>query len=406
MRSMPAPGTPHRAETLAVAGGRPQREHYLPYGRQDITDADLEAVRRVLVSDFLTTGPAVGAFESDFSARIGVKHAVAVSNGTAALDVMLKAARLPHGSEVITTPLTFVATANAILYNGARPIFADIEADTLNVDPAKVAACIGPKTKAIIAVHFGGLPASMRALRDLAEDHGLMLFEDAAHALGGREDGREVGSLGAAATFSFHPVKHITTGEGGMVTTDDGRMAERMRVLRSHGIAVTADRRHGPSANHYYEMAELGHNFRLTDMQAALGRSQLSRLGSNLARRRLLAARYAARLPRDLWLPQASRPGMENAFHLYAVRLGEGWKASRDEIFRAMRAENIGVNVHYPPVHLHPYYRQHLGTAPGLCPIAEAVYPTLLSLPMFHGMADADADDVVAAASKVAHAYA
>lgn len=388
---------------LAIHGGRPVRPTYLPYGRQQVTEEDVQAVAAVLRSDYLTTGPEVPSFEAALASAAGTPRAVACSNGTAALDLMLRALRLPPGSEVVTTPLTFVATANACLYNGLRPVFADIDPDTLNINPDEAARRVTPRTKAILAVHFGGLPVKAAALRDLAEDKGLHLLEDAAHALGARSGPFQVGSIGKAATFSFHPVKHVTSGEGGAVTTADTGLAEAMVRLRSHGISVEAARRHGPTAGHYYEMVELGHNFRMTDIQAALGRSQLSRLAANVARRRQLADRYRSKLG-SLVRFQHEAAGESHSYHLMSVQLSNEWRHPRDAVFRALRAENIGVNVHYLPVHLHPYYRQNLGTAPGTFPEAEAVYGRLLSLPMFHSMTDQDVDDTVAALEKVAAA--
>lgn len=394
-----------RHDRLAIEGGAPVRATYLPYGRQTVTDEDVASVVAVLRSDFLTTGPAIPRFEAEVARVAGTRHAVAVSNGTAGLDLMLRALGLERGAEVITTPLTFVASANAALYNGLRPVFADIDPQTLNIDPRSVAERITPRTKAILGVHFAGLPFEADAMAELSRDHGVVLLEDAAHALGATLRGRPVGSLGAAAEFSFHPVKHVATGEGGAVTTDDEGLAARVRLLRSHGIAIDASKRSGTTAGHYYEMTELGHNFRLTDMQAALGVSQMARLKPNLARREQIAASYRKALPAG-FEHQAPRPGFGHAYHLFVVQLAEGaWRVDRDTVFRALRAENIGVNVHYPPVHLHPYYRTALGTRRGLCPHAEAVYERVLSLPMFHGMTDKDVEDVLAACAKVAARY-
>jgi perosamine synthetase len=386
--------------TLAVDGGAPVRSTFLPYGRQSITAPDIEAVTRVLQSDWLTTGPAVPVFEAALAKVVGTQHAVAVSSGTAALELLYQARGIGPGDEVLTTPLTFAATANAALYVGARPVFADVDPDTLQLDPKSVAERITRKTKAVVGVHFGGTVADPRPLREVAEKVGASVFEDAAHALGAAFDGRPAGSLADGAVFSFHPVKHVTTGEGGAVATDDEKVAARVRTLRTHGIDPEASRRQA----HSFPMTELGRNYRLTDVQAALGTSQLSRLRPNLERRRAIAARYDRALGGLFKIPKVPK-GCRPAYHLYPVLLDASWKQPRDQVFRALRAENIGVNVHYVPVYLHPYYRERFGTGPGLCPRAEDAYSRLLSLPMFHGMTDADVDDVVAACEKIAAHY-
>lgn len=394
-------------DTLALHGGTPVRPAWLPYGRQSIEEADIAAVVATLRSDWLTTGPKVDEFEHAFAAYVGAKHAIAFSNGTAALHGACFAAGLSPGDEAITTPMTFCATSNAVLYQGARPVFADVRPDTLNLDPALTAAKITPRTRAILPVDFTGNPAEVDAFLALAAEHKLTIIEDAAHAVGAEWQGRRVGSMAHMTTFSFHPVKHLTTAEGGMVTTSDDALATRLRTFRNHGI--TRDSRQRELAGDwFYEMAELGFNYRLPDIACALGLSQLQRIEANLARRRAIAAQYDAAFAA---LPQVGTPktlpAANPAWHLYPVQFDLTLlNATRGEIFRALRAENIGVNVHYIPVHLHPYYRQHVGTAPGDCPIAEAAYEHLISLPMFHGMSDADVDDTITAVRKVVAHYA
>ncbi len=396
-----------RPPALAIDGGAPVRATLLPYGRQTVTDEDIAAVVRVLRSDWLTTGPKVAEFEARFAVAVGAAHAVSFSSGTAALHATAFAAGLRAGDEAISPAMTFAATANCAVYQGATPVIADVAADTLNLDPAGAEARLTPRTKAIYGVDYAGHPADLRGLAQLAERRGLLLVEDACHALGAEYRGRRVGSLATMTTFSFHPVKHITTGEGGMVTTEDAELARKLRMFRNHGI--TSDARARQTAGQWhYEMVALGYNYRLTDIACALGLSQLERLAANLERRRAMARRYTeafAALPAII--APTVRGDVNPAWHLYPVRLqGERLRATKAEIFRALRAENIGVNVHYPPVHLHPYYRERFGYRGGECPVAEAAYEQLLSLPMFPAMSDRDVDDVVAAMTKVLAAYA
>ena len=394
-------------QTLAINGGSPVRETLLPYGRQSVTEADIAAVVDVLRSDWLTTGPKVDEFEEAFAARVGAKHAVSLSSGTAALHAAAFAAGLKSGDEAITTPLTFAATANCVMYCGATPTFADICPDTLNLDPDQITSKINTKTRAILPVDYAGHPADLNAIREIAERHGLVVIEDACHALGAEYHGKRVGSLADMTVFSFHPVKHITTGEGGIVTTDNARLAETLRRFRNHGIS--SDARHRQKVGQWhYEMVLLGFNYRLTDVACALGLQQLTRLDSNLARRREIAARYTAAF-RDIpgMIPPVVRSGANPAWHLYPIRLDlQKLAADRAQVFRALRAENIGVNVHYIPVHLHPYYREQFGYQGGEFPIAEDAYARLISLPMFHSMADQDVVDVITAVEKVMRHYA
>lgn len=383
------------------------RAQLLPYGRQSIDEEDIAAVVETLRSHWLTTGPKVSEFEEAFAAWVGARYAVSFSSGTAALHGAAFAAGLGTGDEAITSPLTFAATANCILYQGGKPVFADVREDTLNIDPERVSKCITPRTKALLPVDYAGHPADLDELRAIADRHGLTIIEDACHALGAEYRGRRVGSISHMTVFSFHPVKHLTTGEGGMVSTDNPRFADVLRKFRNHGISSEARDRQAQGQSHY-EMVLLGFNYRLTDIACALGLRQLSKLQSNLARRREIGTRYnetlcslsAVTLPtvRDDVLP---------AWHLYPVRVDlDSFSADRAEIFQALRAENIGVNVHYIPVHLHPYYRDRFGYKPGDYPVAESAYERLISLPMFHGMSDRDVHEVVSALRKVTAEYA
>ena len=390
------------SEVLAILGGSPVRQTLLPYGRQTIDESDIQAVVETLRSDWLTTGPKVAEFEEAMAAWVGAKYAVSFSSGTAALHAAAFAAGLQPGDEAITSPLTFAATANCVLYQGATPVFADVLEDTLNLDPELAAARITARTKAILPVDYAGHPPDLDSILQLAESHGLIVIEDACHALGSEYRGRRVGSVAHMTVFSFHPVKHLTTGEGGLVTTDDPVLAETLCRFRNHGISSDARQRQSAS-QWYYEMVLLGFNYRLTDIACALGLQQMKRLETNLARRRQIASFYAAEFHNmsGVCVPQTRRD-VNPAWHLYPIRLDlTRLSAGRGEVFRALRAENIGVNVHYIPVHRHPYYRDRFGYKGGEYPVAEAAYERLISLPMFHGMTDGDIEDVVLALGKV-----
>jgi perosamine synthetase len=394
--------TPTSREALAVEGGTPVRKILLPYGRQSIDEADIQAVVDTLRSDWLTTGPKIVEFEEALASWVGAKYAVSFSSGTAALHGAAFVAGLKPGDEAITSPLTFAATANCILYQGATPVFADVRPDTLNLDPAQAASRVTSRTKAILPVDYAGHPADLDLILELAERHSLVVIEDACHALGAEYRGRKVGSIAHMTVFSFHPVKHLTTGEGGMVTTDNPEFAEILRRFRNHGISSDARQRQRDGQSHY-EMVLLGYNYRLTDIACALGLQQLTKLEQNLARRRQIASRYdAAFCDMPGVLPPSVCGDVNPAWHLYPVRLElEKISADREQVVRALRAENIGVNVHYIPVHLHPYYRDRFGFSDGEYPVAEGAYKRLISLPMFHGMSDGDIEDVIRAVEKV-----
>jgi perosamine synthetase len=391
---------------LAVTGGAPVRAKMLPYGHQSVDESDIAAVVDVLRSDWLTTGPKVDKFEAAFADKVGSKEAVAVSSGTAALHTAVAALDIRAGDEVIVPAMTFAATANCVLYQEGTPVFADVNPDTLLVDPADVEAKITPRTRAVIAVDFAGQPCDYDALNDIAARHGIALLADASHALGARYINRPVGSLANLTTFSFHPVKHVTTGEGGSVTTNSSRLAHRMRMFRNHGIASDHRQRQERGA-YFYEMTGLGYNYRLSDIQCALGLSQLRKLEEWIARRQQIAAGYDAAFGSLRALrPLRTTTSFGHAYHLYIVRLEpRRLTAGRDRIFSALRAEGIGVNVHYIPVHLHPFYRERFGTGPGLCPAAEAAYESILSLPIFPAMTAKDVNDVIEAVYKVIEAF-
>jgi perosamine synthetase len=389
---------------LAIEGGEPVRRTMLPYARQSIDDTDIEAVAAALRSDWLTTGPRVPAFERGLTEVTGARHAVAFSSGTAALHGAAAAAGLGPGDEAITTPMTFVATANAVMYMGAEPRFADVDPGTLLIDPGKVAAAITPRTRALLPVDYAGQPVDYQALRKVADPAPggpLTIIADASHSLGATRDGRQVGTLADMTVLSLHPAKIMTTGEGGAVLTDRDDLAERLRRFRNHGIGTELAARRDWT----YDMVELGYNYRLTDIAAALGSSQLERMEGFLASRRRLAARYLERLAgHELLDPPVVEEGADPAWHFAFVQLRlDRLRADRGDIYRALRAEGIGVNVHYIPVHRHTFYRERF---PGISmPVAEAAYERLLTLPLFPAMTFADLDDVVAALDKVTTAY-
>ena len=372
----------------------------IPYGRQLIDAEDIQAVVDVLKSDWLTTGPKIGEFESAFADVGGAKYAVAVNSGTAALHAAMFALGIGPGDEVIVPAMTFAATANCVVFQGGTPVFADVDPDTLLIDPSSVENRISPKTRAVIAVDYAGQPCDYDTLAAIARKYNLALVADACHSLGGRYKDRPVGSLALLSAFSFHPVKHITTGEGGMITTDDPKLAEKMRRFRNHGI-TTDHRQRNAQGSWFYEMVDLGYNYRITDFQCALGLTQLKKLSGWVMRRREIATRYEAAFPNmPSVCPLAVRPDVGHAYHLYVVRLNG---IDRETVFNGLRAEGIGVNVHYIPVHLHPFYQQRFGTSPGLCPAAEQAYNEIITLPVFPGMNDDMVDSVIEAMKNVIH---
>lgn len=364
----------------------------IPYGRQTIDEDDINAVVDVLKSDYLTTGPKIAEFEQAVASYTGAKYAVAISNGTSALHAACFAAGIGRGDEVITTPLTFAASANCVLYCGGTPVFADVDPYTYNIDPEDIRKKITDKTKAIIAVHLAGQPCDMDEIHSIAQEHNLIVIEDGAHALGSVYKGKKVGCLSDMTTFSFHPVKPITTGEGGMIMTDNEELYKRLVLFRSHGITRDESmmtRNEGPW---FYQQLDLGYNYRITDIQCALGCSQMRKLDKFLKRRRELAERYNnAFIECDNIVTPYQLPDTQSGWHLYIVQVKNH---DRKQVFETLRDKGIGVNVHYIPVYMHPYYQEH-GYRDVHCANAEEIYSHIISLPLYPGLTDDQQDYVI-----------
>lgn len=364
----------------------------IPYGKQTIDQDDIQAVVDVLKSDFLTTGPKIAEFEQTVADYVGAKYAVAISNGTSALHAACFAAGIGPGDEVITTPLTFAASANCVLYCGGTSVFADVDPKTYNIDPEDIRRKITDRTKAIIAVHLAGQPCDMDAIHSIAHEYGLIVIEDGAHALGSVYKGKKVGSLSDMTTFSFHPVKPITTGEGGMIVTDNEEFYKKMALFRSHGITrddSMMTRNDGPW---FYQQFDLGYNYRITDIQCALGCSQMKKLDRFLARRKEIVARYnEAFADCDNIITPYQLSDTESGWHLYIVQVKN---CDRRQVFEAMREKGIGVNVHYIPVYMHPYYQEH-GYENVHCANAEEIYSHIISLPLYPGLTSEQQDYVI-----------
>ncbi len=395
-------------EKLAINGGFPVRSGKIYYGRQWIDEEDVRAVADVLRSDYITCGPKVDEMERALEDYTGAKYAVGVSNGTAALHCACIAAGIGAGDEVITTPLTFAASANCAFYCGGRPVFADVNSETYNIDPESVLSRITDKTKAVIAVDFTGQAADHDAIREICQEHNLTFIEDAAHSLATKYNGKQVGNIADITTFSFHPVKTITGGEGGAITTNDVNYYNRLMRARSHGI--THDEKFMENAPHegiwYYEQLELGYNYRITDFQAALIVSQMKKLDSFAARRKEIVKRYDAEFSKiPELIIQKEIPESDTCRHLYIIRLDlDKLTCTRREFFDAMSAENVQCQIHYVPVYWFPYYK-HLGYEMGLCPKAEEIYRGILSIPLYPKLSDQDVDDVIHAVKKVVEYY-
>ena len=375
---------------------------FIPYGRQWIDEDDINAVVEVLRSDYLTTGPKIKEFEEKLAQYTGAKFAVAVSNGTAALHAACFAAGIKEGDEVITSPITFAASANCVLYMGAKPVFADINPRTYNIDPDEIRSKVTERTKAIIPVHFTGQPCDMDEILKIAQEYNLIVIQDGAHAIGAEYKGKKIGSIGDMTTFSFHPVKHITTGEGGAITTNNEELYKELILFRTHGITRDKDVLLKDEGPWYYEQQCLGYNYRITDIQAALGISQLDKLEGFLALRREYVKRYneAFSAVNEIDLPYQLED-INSAWHLYIIKLKlERLGCGRRQVFEELKDKGIGVNVHYIPVYYHPYYRQ-LGYNKGLCPRAEELYERIITLPLFPKMGKEDVEYVISNVKEV-----
>ncbi|MCH7605241.1 UDP-4-amino-4,6-dideoxy-N-acetyl-beta-L-altrosamine transaminase [Patescibacteria group bacterium] len=371
---------------------------YLPYGKQWIDEKDIEEVVRVLKTDWITQGPTIEKFERTVARYCKVKYAVAVSSGTAALHAAYATVGIGPGDEIITSPLTFVATTNAAVYCGAIPVFADIKEDTLTIDPKEIEKKITKKTKAIVPVDFAGHPCEYDEIRKIAKKRKLLIIEDAAQALGSTYRGKRVGNIADITILSFHPVKTITTGEGGMVLTDNKDVYEKLRVFRHHGIEKKPAK-----GEWYYEINTLGYNYRITDIQCALGLSQFRKLPSFIKRRREIVKQYnkAFQDAEELILPQ-EKSYVKSAWHIYVIQLRlRMLKKGRKQIFEDLKKAGIGVQVHYIPVHLHPFYRKTFGYKKGDFPVAERYYERALTLPLYPKMTDQDVARVIRTVKKV-----
>lgn len=394
-------------EKPAIAGGSPVRDTKLFYGHQYIDDADVKAVSEVLVSDYLTCGPKVTELEERLRKLTGAKYVVACSNGTAALHMAAMAAGVGAGDELITTPITFAASANCALYCGATPVFADINPNTYNIDPKSVSEKITEKTRAVVAVDYTGQAVELDALLEMCHSKGITLIEDAAHSIGTKYNGKMIGSIADMTTFSFHPVKTVTGGEGGAVLTNSEELYQKLLLARAHGITRDADllvnESHGPW---YYEQIDLGYNYRITDIQCALIISQLDKLQAFSDRRREIVDKYNQEFSKiEQLFVQQEIPESDTTRHLYILRIKpELLNIDRKGFFEALAAENICCNVHYIPVYWHPYYEK-LGYKKGICPNAEKLYNEMISLPLYYSLTDKDVDDVIMAVKKIVEFY-
>lgn len=399
--------TEEKMDKLAIDGGFPVREMPIGYGRQWIDDDDVRAVADVLQSDLITTGPKVAELEKALALYTKSSYAVVVSNGTAALHCACIAAGIGQGDEVITTPLTFAASANCALYCGAKPVFADINPDTYNIDPDSIEKCITDKTKAVVAVDFTGQAVEISRIKEICDKHNLVFIEDAAHAIGTKYEGQPIGSLADMTCFSFHPVKTITSGEGGAITTNNEEFHQKLVLAHTHGIVKEEAYMDEKGVGlWYYEQKSLGYNYRMTDFQAALLLSQLNKLEKFKGRRQEIVERYNkafAEMPEIII--QKNIPESDTCNHLYVIRLNfDVLACNRKQFFDAMGAENVQPQVHYVPVYWFPYYQQ-LGYRKGLCPIAENTYKGIMSIPLYPKMSDHDVEDVIHAVKKVVDNY-
>ena len=392
--------------TIALKGGKPTRDVFIPYGKQYIDEKDIQSVNEVLRSPYLTTGPKVEEFERKLCQITGAEYAVAISNGTSALHAACYAIGIKEGDEVITTPITFAASANCVRYCGGTPVFADINPETWNIDPKDIERKITDKTKAVIAVDFTGQAVELDEIRAICEKHNLHLIEDAAHAIGTKYKGVPVGNISDMTTFSFHPVKTITCGEGGAIMTNNESLYKKLKQYRAHSITREIDEMSQNPFSGYYEQVDLGYNYRMTDFQAALGSSQLDKLSLFSQRRKEIVAQYNeafSKVPE--LIIQKEIPESDTTRHLYIIRINRALlNADRNEIYKAINAENVGLQVHYIPVYYHPYY-QSLGYEKGLCPIAEELYEEIITIPLYYSLTDEDVQSVIEAVIKVVNYY-
>ena len=394
-------------EKPAIEGGAPVRKEFLPYGMQWLNDKEIKEVVNSLKSKWITTGPKMRLFEENFKIYKESKYAVAVNSGTAALHISTSSININPGDEVITTPLTFVASANCVVYRGGTPIFADIKKNTYNIDPEKIKEKITNKTKAIIPVHFAGQPCDMDEICEIANENNLYIIEDAAHAIDAEYKNKKIGSISDLTIFSFHPVKNITTAEGGMVTTNNDELNEKLLMFRTHGISRGAEERFGKAGGFYYDMKCLGFRYNLSELHASLGIHQLKKLESFQQRRREITKIYNRELENieEITLPYVKKD-VKHSWHLYVIQLNiEKLKVDRDYIFKALREENIGVNVHYIPVHYHSFYQKKFGLKKGILPNVEWLFPRLLTIPIFPKMSENDIYDVINALEKIIKYY-
>ncbi len=395
-------------EKLAIDGGKPVRTDKIFYGRQWITEEDAEEVKKTLLSNYITCGPKVNEVEKMLCEYTGAKYAVVVSNCTSALHIAAAVAGIKEGDELITTPLTFMASANCALYCGGKPVFADINPDTYNIDPASIEAHITPNTKAVVAVDFTGQVVEADKIREICDKHNLVFIEDAAHSIGSKYNGKKVGTIADMTCMSFHPVKTVTSGEGGAILTNNKDYYEKLMLLRSHGMEHDESKMlEGPHEGiWYYEQQMLGFNYRMTDIQAALLCSQLRKIDSFIARRKEIVKKYDEAF-KDMpeLIIQKNIPESDTSRHLYIIQLNlDKLNCTRRQFFDAMSAENIQCQVHYVPVYWFPYYKS-LGYEKGLCPNAEKVYKGIMSIPLYPRLTDSDVDDVIHAVKKIIENY-
>jgi len=391
----------------ALLGGKPVRRDFLPFFLPSIEEDEINAVTETLKSNWITTGPRTREFEEKFKKYIGCKYAIAVSSCTAGLHMSLVACDVGAGDEVITSPFTFAATANVVVHQGAKPVFADIDEKTYNISPGKIEDKISDKTKAIIPVHYGGQPCKMDEILKIAKEHQVPVLEDAAHAVGSKYKGKKIGTIGDATSFSFYATKNITTAEGGMVTTDNNEIAKEVRMWSFHGMSKDAWKRYLSKGSWYYEVLVPGYKYNMTDLQASLGICQLSKLGDFLGAREKLAKRYTKAFD---GMPEIVEPSVEkhvcHAWHLYPIQVDTDLlKIGRDKFVEALSAENIGTSVHFIPLHRHPYYRETFGYKEDDFPVANRVYKREVSLPLYPGMSMDDVDDAIEAVRKIVEYY-